>query len=47
MSTLLLLGSAWLALIIIGWSWFAAAARADRWGSQMPPAAPPGIDRPR
>jgi hypothetical protein len=41
MSMLLLLGSAWLLLVVLGWSLFAVAARADRRGWQQPPAPPP------
>jgi hypothetical protein len=40
MSMLLLLGGAWLLLVVLGWSLFAVAARADRRGWQGPPAPP-------
>ncbi len=37
MSILLIAGFAWLGLAVVGWSWFAMAARADRERSQRPP----------
>jgi len=41
MSIVLIAGLAWLGLAVVGWSWFAMAARADRERSQRPPRATP------
>jgi hypothetical protein len=40
-SLFLVLAVGWLALAVLGWSWFATAARADRARIQRPPKAPP------
>jgi hypothetical protein len=40
-SLFLVLAVGWLALAVLGWSWFAIAARADRARIQRPPKAPP------
>ena len=48
MSIILIAGFAWLGLAVVGWSWFAMAARADRERSQRPPrATPPSRSQPR
>ena len=47
MSIIIVLAGAWLVLIVVEWSLFVAAARADRWGWQPPPVRPPGVDPPR
>jgi hypothetical protein len=38
MSIYLVAGLAWLGLAVLGWSWLATAARADRDRARRPPA---------
>ena len=40
MSVLLVAGFAWLGLAVLGWSWLAMAARADRDHDRRPPRPP-------
>ena len=41
MSIFLIAGLAWLGLAVVGWSWFAMAARADRERIQQRPRRSP------
>ncbi|HYH89319.1 MAG TPA: hypothetical protein VEX67_08795 [Solirubrobacteraceae bacterium] len=48
MTMLIWVAAAWLALAVLGWSWLATAARADRAQLQRPPTPPsPPRARPR
>ena len=40
MSVFLVLALAWLVVAVLGWSWLAAAGRADRERRERPPRAP-------
>ena len=47
MSIFLIAGLAWLGLAVVGWSWFAMAARADRERTQQPlRRSPPSRSQP-